>query len=248
MLKEIFIAFQSWQDASNFIRQRRLFRRLIIPGIFYTLLFLAGLYFFFQSSNNVVSWLSRQLHIENWLQKERSEWLSFFFLMSAMMLRLTLTLFYFSLFKYLMLIIGSPLFAYLSERTEAAVEGKTFKLDFQSIKKDAWRNVKLTLRNAGWQTVYFVALVLLSLVPLVGWIVPLVCLLMECYYFGFSMLDYSLARNGFTEGQSILFLGKHKGFAIGNGIIFFAMHIIIFLAPAYAIIAATLCIHNVKNS
>ena len=33
-----------------------------------------------------------------------------------------MVLFYFSLFKYLILIIGSPVFAYLSEKTEAIIE------------------------------------------------------------------------------------------------------------------------------
>jgi len=86
------------------------------------------------------------------------------------------------------------------------------------------------------------------LIPAVGWITPVIALLMECYYFGFSMLDYSFARAGFTPAQSITFTGRHKGLAIANGLIFYIMHIIIILAPAYAIIAATLSVHKVKNS
>jgi CysZ protein len=34
--------------------------------------------------------------------------------------------------------------------------------------------------------------------------------------------------------------------AIGNGILFYMMHLVIIFAPAYAIIAATLTIHKVK--
>ncbi len=248
MLKEIVIAAQSWEDARLFIQKHRLFKWIIIPGIIYALLFIVGMFFFWSSGNDVISWISSQLGIETWLQKERSEWLSFLFVMTGMMLRLILVLFYFSFFKYLILIIGSPVFAYLSEKTEAIIEGKEHLFNWKDLKKDCLRSIKLAVRNCGWQSVYLISLILLSLIPAVGWITPVIALLMECYYFGFSMLDYSFARAGFTPAQSITFTGRHKGLAIANGLIFYIMHIIIILAPAYAIIAATLSVHKVKNS
>jgi CysZ protein len=248
LLKEIVIAFQGWDDARRFIKQHRLFRWIVIPGIIYALLFLAGMLFFWNSSDAVVSWASSKLGIESWLQKERSAWLSFLFVMTGMMLRLILVLFYFSLFKYLILIVGSPLFAYLSEKTESIIERKEYYFNWSEVKKDCIRNIRLTLRNCGWQSVYLLALVFLSLVPVAGWITPVIALFMEAYYFGFSMLDYSFARVNFTPAQSVAFTGRHKGLAIGNGLLFYMMHILIFLAPAYAIIAATLSVHKMKNS
>jgi CysZ protein len=62
------------------------------------------------------------------------------------------------------------------------------------------------------------------------------------------MLDYSYARARLTPAQSIAFTSRHRGLAIGNGLLFYAMHLLILLAPAYAIIAATLSVHRVKNS
>jgi CysZ protein len=248
LLKEIVIAVQSWGEAHSFIQKHKLFRWIIIPGIIYTILFIAGMLFFWHSSDTVVSWVSQKFGIETWLQKTRSEWLSFLFVMMGMMLRLIMVLFYFSLFKYLILIIGSPVFAYLSEKTEAIIEGKEHTLNWPDLKRDARRGIKLACRNAGWQSVYLLALIFLSLVPLVGWITPVIALLMECYYFGYCMLDYSFARNNFSPAQSAAFSGRHKGLAIGNGLLFYLMHIVIFLAPAYAVIAATLCVHKVKTS
>lgn len=248
MLKEIVIAFQSWSEANRFIQQHRLFRWIIIPGIIYTALFVLGMYVFWQSADSAISWVSDKMQIEPWLQKKRSEWLSFLFVMTGMMLRLILVLFYFSLFKYLILIIGSPVFAYLSEKTEAIIEGKEYSFNWPSVKKDCIRSIRLDLRNCGWQSVYLIGLILLSLIPVAGWITPVIALLMECYYFGFSMLDYSFARINFSPAQSIAFTGRHKGLAIGNGILFYLAHIVIVLAPAYAVIAATLSVHKVKNS
>ncbi|MFN5761680.1 MAG: EI24 domain-containing protein, partial [Sphingobacteriales bacterium] len=89
-------------------------------------------------------------------------------------------------------------------------------------------------------------------VPLVGWISPIIAILIECYYYGFSMLDYSFERHKMNMLQSIDFIGRHKGLAIGNGIIFFLMHTVLFVgwifAPAYAVIAATISIIDLKAS
>ena len=130
MLKEIIIAIQSYSDAHNFIRKHKLWKWILIPGFIYTILFGAGIYFFWVSSNNAVTWLSSNMGVEAWLQKERNEFYSFLFVMIGMMLRLVLVLFYFSLFKYLFLIIGSPVFAYLSEKTTSIIEGREFPFNF----------------------------------------------------------------------------------------------------------------------
>jgi len=128
------------------------------------------------------------------------------------------------------------------------MEGKEYELNWASIKKDCLRSIKIDLRNCGWQSVYLLALVIFSLIPVAGWIAPIIALLIECYYFGFSMLDYSFARLGLTPAESIRYSGRHKGLAVGNGIGFYIMHILIILAPAYAIIAATFSVHKMKNS
>ena len=247
MLKEIVIAFQSFDEANRFIREHKMVRWIIVPGIIYTLLFIVAMILFARSANGAVTWLSQQLRIEPWLEKERSPVLAFLFVMMGIMLRIVLFLFYFSLFKYLILIIGSPVFAYLSEKTEAIIENREHSFNLKQLLPDAMRGVKLALRNAGWQTVYMIALIFLSLFPVAGWIAPLIAVIVECYFYGFSMLDYGLARNDFTLPKSIFYSGRHKGLSVGNGIVFYLMHAVIILAPAFAIIASNLSVIKVKN-
>ena len=241
---------QSWGDARLFIRQHHTFKWIIGPGLIYTVLFIAAMYLFWSSSSDVVAWMNRQLNIETWLQRERNQFLSFLFVMNGMMLQIVLVLVYFAFFRTLILIIGAPLFAFLSEKTEAIIDGreKEYHFNWKDLRKDSFRATGLALRNLGWQLVYLFGLILLSLVPLVGWVTPVVALLLECYYFGFAMLDYSFARNQYSISQSAAFTGRHKGLAIGNGFLFYTMHALIILAPAYAIIAATLSFQKVKNS
>lgn len=252
MLKEIVISIQSYIEAHQFIRQHRLWKWIVIPGIIYTLLFIAGMFFFVQSTNEAVAFLSRQIGLPAWLEQQRSEGLNFLFLMAGLILQLILVFFYLSLFKYVFLILGSPVFAYLSEKTASLLEGRDYPFSWRQLMHDAWRGIRLALRNTLWQTVYMLSLLLLSLVPVVGWIAPLIALFIECYYYGFSMLDYSCERNKLSPTESINYIGHHRGLAIGNGVMFLLMHGVVIigwvLAPAYAVIAATLSLHKMENN
>jgi CysZ protein len=140
------------------------------------------------------------------------------------------------------------LFAYLSEKTESIIEGKDYPFSIKQLLHDMWRGIRLALRNILWQTVYTISILLFSLIPVVGWVSPLIAFMIECYYYGFSMLDYSAERHKLSPSQSIAFISNRKGLAIGNGMVFFLMHIVPFigwiLAPAYAVVAATLSLYH----
>jgi CysZ protein len=247
LLKEIVIAIESYFRAHQFISKHRLWKWIILPGLLYMVLFSAGMYFFIVSSNQAVSYLSSLIGIDKWLQLQSNAFLSFIFLMGGIMVRIILLFFYFSLFKYLFLIVGSPLFAYLSEKTEAILEGKDYPFNLRQMMTDIFRGIRLALRNTLWQTVYTISILILSLVPVIGWITPVIALFIECYYYGFSMLDYSCERHKLSPSESVAFIGKHRGLAIGNGLLFYIMHIFPIigwiLAPAYAVVAATLSLY-----
>lgn len=251
MLKDIIIAIQSYQEAHRFIVKHRLWKWILIPGFLYSILFCAGIYLFWISSGQAIDSLFSITGLKKWMYTIEGSWLKFLFIFGQVILQLVLLLFYFSLFKFLFLIIGSPLFAYLSEKTEAIMEGRDFPFSFAQLLKDIARGIKLALRNALWQTVYTLSILILSFIPFVGWFTPLIALIIECYYLGFAMLDYSCERNKLSTSQSIEFIGKHKGLAVGNGIVFYLMHAIIIagwiLAPSYAVVAATISFYKTKQ-
>lgn len=248
MLKEIVIAIQSYFKAHQFISKHKLWKWILIPGIVYLLLFCVSIYFFGKSATAVIDYLMIKTGLQHWVRTIQSSLLGFLFTFAGVILWLLLMLFYFSLFKYIFLIIGSPLFAYLSERTEAIISGNEFVFSWKQLWHDMLRGIRLALRNTLWQTVYVLSLLILSLVPLVGWITPVIMLLVECYYYGFSMLDYSCERHKLSASESIEFIGKHRGLAIGNGIVFYLMHLVPVvgwvLAPSYAVVAATITLYH----
>ena len=156
--------------------------------------------------------------------------------------------FYFSLFKYLFLILGSPVFAYLSEKTESIMEGKGIYV----------RSACFFSRHQPWNQTrfpeFFLANCIYHFYPafiinsIVGSISPVISGLVECYFYGFSMLDYSCERHNLSPSESIQFIGQRRGLAIGNGLVFYLMHFIPFvgwvLAPSYALIAATISLYH----
>lgn len=251
MLKEIVISIQSYFRAHAFIRANRLWKWIIIPGICYAILFGISMYFFSKSANAAIEWLTKETGLQVWLTRLQDSWIGFLFTVGGIMLWLILMLLYFSLFKYIWLILGSPVFSMLSEKTASIIEGQAYEFKLNQYLSDVVRGIKMAVRNTLWQTVYIISIIFLSLLPFIGWATPILAILIECYYYGFSMLDYSCERNKLSAAKSIDFIGQHKGLAIGNGIIFYMMHCIIIVgwvfAPAYAVIAATISMHEIKE-
>lgn len=245
------IAIQSYFHAHQFIIKHKLWKWILIPGIIYTALFMVGMYYFSQTAGDFIEWMALKTGLRRWIDDMANSFMGFLFMMGSMLLWLILLLFYFSLFKFLFLIIGSPVFALLSEKTSSIIEGRDFPFSFSQLLKDMKRGIVLALRNSLWQTVYVLTILILSLIPLAGWLTPILALLVECYYYGFSMLDYTMERQRKTPAESIFYIGNHKGLAIGNGLVFYLMHLLPLvgwmLAPSYAVIAATLSTYKLNN-
>ena len=251
MLKEIIIAIQSYADAHRFIVKHRLWKWILVTGIIYALFFFASLYFFWITSKGVIGYALNATGVTNWLIQFKESFWGFLIVIITIAVQLILFLFYFSLFKYIFLIVASPLFAYLSEKTAAIMEGREYPFSFSQLIKDIARGIKIALRNCLWQTVYSLSILILSFIPVIGLATIGIAFLVECYYLGFSMLDYSCERNKLSTNESIEFIGKHKGLAIGNGMVFYLMHMVIIVgwivAPTYAVIAATLSLYKAQH-
>ena len=250
MFEEIVIAVSSYFKAHRFIIKNKLWKWIWIPGLIYAVLFMAGIYFFWESTAFIIDYGMTKTGLKAWFQRENIHWLNFVFIFGQAILQIIIMLLYFSWFKYLFLLIGSPLFVYLSEKTESIILNRTYVFSTKRFFSDTGRGIRIALQNALSQTVYMVCILFLSFIPLLGWAAPLLCLLVECFYMGFSMLDYTNERKGLSSVESIHFINRHKGLAIGNGIAFYCMHLFPvvgwILAPGYAVIAATLSMQEKK--
>jgi len=252
LFKEIVIAIQSYARAHQFIQKNKLWKWILVPGIVYTILFIISMYFFGKTANTFIDFIMSVSGLGNWLHETRSGAIGFLVTLSGIVLWIVQMLFYFSLFKYIWLIIGAPVFSYLSEKTDQILNEREESFNKTQWLKDILRGISIAIRNALWQTVYLIAIFILSFIPVAGIFTILLALIVECYYYGFSMLDYSCERKKWSASKSIFYIGNNKGLAIGNGLVFYAMHCIPVLgwvvAPAYAVIAAALSMQPEKEN
>ena len=88
-----------------------------------------------------------------------------------------------------------------------------------SFKSQLWRGIRLNTRNLFKELLFSIPLLLLKFIPGVNIFSAILLLLIQAYYTGFGNIDYTLERH-FKYKESIAFVRKNKGLAIGNGLVF----------------------------
>ncbi|MFW5636971.1 MAG: EI24 domain-containing protein, partial [Thermodesulfobacteriota bacterium] len=144
------------------------------------------------------------------------------------------------------LILFSPVLSYISEVTESRVygtAGPTFSL--RTLLQDLWRSILINLRNLARMVVLVLLAWLLVLLPLIGAVISAsLIFLIQAYYNGFALMDYTLERKRFSVKDSVRFARSNRPRVIGVGIGFMSMMLIPvlgwFAAPTYGTVAATL--------
>lgn len=252
MLKELILAIRAYFSAHRFIVQHKLWKWMIVPGIVYAYLFVVGMNYFSQSSSFFIESIILRTGLKSWVDTLNSDLIGFFITMGSFWLWFTLLLFYFALFKYLFLILFAPFFAYLHLRIDAIKNETAFVFKSKAYRKLVARALLLNVTNLLWQTVYLIPIVIICTLPIIGWFTPIFTILIECYFLGAAMLDYSLASENKNKVAAAAYVNNHKGLPIGNGLVFYLLHFIPIIgwitAPFYSLIAAQLNTQEVKDN
>ena len=159
MLKEIIISLQAYYHTHRFIIRHRLWKWILIPGIIYTLLFCLGIYLFVVSSNNAIDFMLQKSGVAEWMEKMQNSWLSFLLIFGQIILNLILLLFYFSLFKYLFLIIGSPLFVKYNDAIMCRIEKSPVRRTRARARSAMQENDRFSVWIAGFFPIHLMALI-----------------------------------------------------------------------------------------
>ncbi|WP_179349849.1 EI24 domain-containing protein [Winogradskyella pacifica] len=125
------------------------------------------------------------------------------------------------LYKHIIMALSAPFMSPVSEKIEAHLTGiEQHNHRNTSFKDQLWRGIRINIRNLAKELLVTIPILLLNFIPLIGNIASSVLLfLVQSYYAGFGNMDYTLERH-FKYRESINFVGRHKGVAIGNGIVF----------------------------
>jgi len=125
---------------------------------------------------------------------------------------------------YIILIIMSPLFAWLSERTDQIINGNDYPFKWGQFFSDIWRGILIAARNLFYELGITVLVFITTLIPILNLVTgPLVAVflfLISSYFYGFSYMDYTSERKRLSVKESILLIRKYKGMAIANGALF----------------------------
>lgn len=121
--------------------------------------------------------------------------------------------------KYIVLILLSPLFAYLSERTEELVSGVTYPFKFQQFLKDILRGVLIILRNMFFETIFMLVGVAVSFIfPFLSPLVLIVLFLINSYFMAFNFFDYVVERKRMGLNKSTRYMRSNKYTLLGFGV------------------------------
>ncbi len=215
MLKAIFKGIKAYAGALRLLSQLKLWKYFAIPiGIsFFT--GIACIALAYTLSTPIGSFIG-QLWIWEWGAET-------FATISRFLGGFIVLVFGLILYKHIILALSAPFMSPVSERIEKHILGDTNhhhrKTNFS---QQLVRGVRINIRNLFKEFLFVIPLVVIGLIPGVGIITTMLIFLIQAYYVGFGNMDYTMERH-FSYKESINFVGKHKGTAIGNGIVFMLM-------------------------
>lgn len=157
-----------------------------------------------------------------------------------------------AIFSTVFLIIGTPFFSFISSKTEEIITGKTYAFHWSGFVKELKRGLNLSIRNSlkQWGLIFIITII--ALIPLIDIFTPLITFIIQAFFNGILMTDYTLERQGFSAKNSEIFYNQHKPemFAIGLGFMFLLLIPVIgwFIAPTYGIVASYLYFTSVESN
>ncbi|MFH1319123.1 MAG: EI24 domain-containing protein [Bacteroidota bacterium] len=250
MIKDFLLGLRSYQDAHALIKKNKLWSYVLLPGLINLVLFIITIWVGWKYSKLLTDWLLDvmgvdSIAVENWGFIKTT-----IHIMFLIIFRLLFILFYLFIYKYVVLILMAPVLAILSERADEIISGNRYPFNFRQFIKDVIRGIILATRNLCVELLLIVLLFFFAFIPVVGLISTPLIFIVECYFYGFSMIDYSNERQKLTVRESTAFIGRHRGIAIANGAMFYLLLLVpvigLMVAPSYGVVAAAIAADRVR--
>jgi len=251
------LGFKSFFKAIPFIFKNKLGWTLLIPVILNIILYAIGFSLVTNFSSYTSEYINSSINIES-----QSEIIQFLPSIISWIIKISFHIILFFTFSYfggyIILIILSPLFAWISEYSDQIINETNYPFNIKQFFSDIWYGIIIAIRNSFLELLSVIIVLFATFIPIINIITGLPAAIflffISSYFYGFSYIHYNLERRKFNAKNSILFIKKHKGIAIANGMIFslslFIPFIGIMLSGITAIIAtvgATIAVNNIKD-
>jgi CysZ protein len=251
------ISFSSYSKALNFIFTKNLAWFFIFPLILNILLFWGGtsaigmLIDYLEKLFNESVGLNDATFVGSGALKTTVSWLMY----------ILFKLLYIVAFAYIggkiVIVFMSPVFSVLSEKVDKIITGSTYPFSAEQMMRDIVRGIMIAFRNMMIEFGIIAILFVIAYIPAIGWLISLLgslfLFVVTSYFYGFSFMDYTNERKRRTISQSVKFIRKNMGVAIGNGSLFALALIIPFCGTFLAgfvsivsVVAATIAMNRVE--
>jgi CysZ protein len=215
MFKNIFIGLKAYTGAFELISKLKLWKYFVIPILISVVTAVVIGLSSYGFSDNIGQFISK-IWVWEWGKEPFTTISEIFGGIIIIVLGLVL-------YKHIIMALSAPFMSPVSEKIEAHLLGENSKLIHQhrntSFQEQLWRGIKINLRNLFMELWLTAIILIISLIPVIGWFTSLLLFFIQAYYAGFGNMDYTLERH-FKYKESLTFVRKNRGIAIGNGIVF----------------------------
>ena len=156
------------------------------------------------------------------------------------------------LYKHIIMALSAPFMSPVSEKIETYITGvQNHSHRNTSFQDQLWRGIRLSIRNLGMELLLAIPLLLLKFIPVINIFSIALLFMLQAYYAGFGNMDYTLERH-YRYNESIRFVRRNRGLAIGNGTVFLLFLLIplvgvILVLPFSVTAASTETVKRIQN-
>ena len=212
MIKNILSAIKAYAGSFGLILKLKLWKYFIIPVVISLITATIIGFTSYGLSDNIGVFIAK-LWIWDWGKETVTTIASFIGAVFVLVIG-------FLLYKHIVMALSAPFMSPVSEKIETYINRDlTHNHRKTSFQEQLIRGVRISLRNLSKEILFTIPLLLLSFIPIIGLFFTVLLFLVQAYYAGFGNMDYTLERH-LNYKNSINFVGKNKGYAIGNGIVF----------------------------
>jgi CysZ protein len=224
MIKNIISGIKAYFGAFSLISKLKLWKYFAIPMLISLVTAIAVFGSAYALSDNIGAFISK-IWVWDWGKETFSSISNFIGGLIIIVIGLIL-------FKHIIMALSAPFMSPVSEKIEAHFTGNPLHSHRDtSFMQQLWRGIKINGRNLFMELLLTIPILLLKFIPVVNIFSTVLLFMVQAYYAGFGNMDYTLERH-FQYKESLQFVRKHRGLAIGNGVIF----ILFLLIPIIGVI------------
>ncbi len=212
MIKNIISGIKAYFGAFSLISKLKLWKYFAIPMIISLVTAIAVFGLAYGLSDNIGAFISK-IWIWDWGHDAFSSISNFIGGLVVVIIGLIL-------FKHIIMALSAPFMSPVSEKIEAHFTGnQSHSHRDTTFLQQLFRGIRVNGRNLIMELLLTIPILLLKFIPVVNIFSTILLFMVQAYYAGFGNMDYTLERH-YQYKESVQFVRKHRGLAIGNGIVF----------------------------